>query len=176
MYMNIDILKQRPVPQERQQFELLLPEKKAVKIVDKRGDVKIDRESIIQRIRNKVVVDKTEQESSPSPDKTPEPKIDDTEPETPKSPEVSRPKVDDVRESDDRPITKATKHFKKRRKKKEDNEDRVEFMDINDRLPVEKERIMHASSYYMNNRKLFGRKINELSGLYQRIEIYKIKY
>ena len=80
MYMNIDILKQRPVPQERQQFELLLPEKKAVKIVDKRGDVKIDRESIIQRIRNKVVVEKTEQESSPSPDNTPEPKIDDTEP------------------------------------------------------------------------------------------------
>ena len=63
--MNIDILKQRPIPQEKQQFELLLPDKKPVTIVDKRGDVNIDRHSILERIRNRVVVQKEEPHSLP---------------------------------------------------------------------------------------------------------------
>ena len=157
MYMNIDILKQRPIPQEKQQFELLLPDKKPVTIVDKRGDVNIDRHSILERIRNRVVVQKEEPHSLPVA----------TKKKSNKQPDENKTESEPQSNQEASTSSRVAQHFKKQKEDEEeditDQDDKVEFMDINERLPQEKEKvIMHASSYYMNNRKLFVRKINEL--------------
>ena len=148
--MNIDFLKKRPIPQEKPTFEILIPSKKQVEIIDKRGKVNIDRNAIKEQLqKNKIVKQETEIIKEPEfVSEKVEPKKVEPEKDEPKKVEsdlkIKRPIINKVLPD-------------------VDDDEIVEITDLDKRLPQEKDKIIiQASSYYMNNRKIFIRKMNEL--------------
>jgi hypothetical protein len=146
-------------------------------IVDKRGEKEINRSDIMKRLhefkynkpieetKEMIVVDEPKEEDEPEP--VIEPKEED-EPEP-----VIEPKEEDEPEpviepnEDDDNIVISEMPVKKGRKLKEGNIDKEVVAQgietFNKNLPKENDKILvKTSSYYMNNRKIFNKKINEL--------------
>jgi hypothetical protein len=101
---NLEHLYKKPIPHTKRVWQVgVNTEKKAIPIVDKRDDVKIDRKMILERIREKPVIQEKELgkylesvvlgESKPEPEvKEPEPEAKEPEPEVKEpEPEVKEP-------------------------------------------------------------------------------------
>ena len=182
--MNVDFLKRKPIPKQKKGFDIFLDQPEVIAdenkvetennnqekeedkqyplIVDKRGEKEINRSDIMKRLHgfkyNKPIEETKEMIVVDEPkDEEPEPK--DEEPE-------HKDEEPEHKEDDDN-IVISEMPVKKGRKLKEGNIDKeavakgIEtFKKI---LPKENDKILvKTSSYYMNNRKIFNKKINEL--------------
>ena len=158
--MNIELLKKRPVPQGKQEFEILLPNRKQVEIIDKRDVSNINREAVLKRVNNVVrnrntATTQPNTESVSDDSDTTTPKQPKPQPkQQPKEPKEQPENTDKEGKSKDVPVPVVVE---------EEHDNEIKISDFEERLPQRKDRvIMQASSYYMNNRKIFLRKMNEL--------------
>jgi hypothetical protein len=154
-----------------------------VKIVDKRNESKIDRELILKRLKNQMVVkpDNIIEEPEPTQLKEvePEPAVE------PKAKIVKKRKikiitdvnVPDINVQPDMNIGEQVETIKiKKPKAKPKNVSTMPIKDVvigniklGDRLPKPSEKVIYkASSYYMNNRKISIEKLNKLFHPYRK--------
>ena len=185
---NLEQLYKKPVPHTKRVWQVgVNTEKRAIPIVDKRDESKVDRKMIMERIREKptiqaiaekelgrdlesvvryapgpIAVDESKSEpekAEPEPDKA-EKKI--PEPEKVLEPENAEEKVPEP-EPEKKKRTKIV--IKGKREQVINNVDDmvINGVRIGDRKPKPSEKyIYNASSYYMNNRLIYSEKINAL--------------
>ena len=192
--MNIDILKKRPQPKQKNEFVFLIdkPEQeKKMEIVDKRGSQTIDRSEILRRLQknmrsttideNKEVVSRSDstiieeptvdvdEDTSIIVDRTIDTVTDEPVTENPETiiEEAAIDVIDEVADKETDEIVDPEAQKKRGRKPKEGVFDVAVINkgveELKKKLPKElgDQIIIRAPTYYMNNRKIFIKKINE---------------
>ena len=153
-----------------------------IEIIDKRDTSTIDRDLIMERIRNKEktlekitqerIIEEFKEESDEEKESVESDKEDEEVVIKKKAKIVISKKTEDKEEKEDKEIDKQPVVVIKRRGKKVEaktisqiniNDVEINGRKIKDRIPITKEKIRpKASSYYMNNRKLSIEKINKI--------------
>ena len=165
---NLEQLYTKPVPRTKKEWQIgINQEKNKINIIDKQGDSNVDRALILERLREKYKVE----EKAKVEEKT---IIEENAIPIPEENAIPMPEENAIPVKEKKPVKKRVKIVIKGTRKEETLNYNVDDMVINgvrigDRKPKPSEKfIYNTSSYYMNNRLIYGEKINALFKPYQK--------